>query len=236
MHIGPLTWIMSVTTARPFILATAVFMVSGAGCTRHEEESASVQTPAQVVVPAAATASANTTHAASASTLDIPLRDGARATLNPIHAGVKVALGTDAVTVTYARSRGKAFGVAYMLEPGSLTDRKELLLAIRTRPAMRPQLCLSDAAGNVWTAPAIMDETPGQLRFNLSRLQPDPFQNAGRTLPAAADLSAMRMMTILDISGFMGAAEAECEWIIKRIELSARGGETTSAHGTGEGR
>ena len=236
MHIGPHTWIMSVTTARPVIIATALFIVSGAGCTRHDDESASVQTPSQAAVPAAAPARGSPAPAVSASTSGLPLRDGERAMLNPIHAGVKVALGTDAVTVTYARSRGKPFGVAYMLEPGVLTDRPELLLTIKTLPALRPQICLSDAAGNVWTAPATMDETPGRMRFDLSRLQPDPFQNTGRTLPASADISTMRMLTILDISGFMGAAEAECEWTIEGLELLARTGDTTSARGTGEGR
>ncbi len=123
--------------------------------------------------------------------------------------------------VEYTRSRGKPFGVAYMLEPDTLADHQALVLDILSEPVQRLQLCLTDAQGIVWNAPATLEQTPGRLRFDLSRLQPDPFQNRGRTLPAAAaEPSSMRMLTVLDISGFMGAPEVSCRWTIGRIELT----------------
>ena len=145
-------------------------------------------------------------------------------------------LGKDAAMIAYTRTRGKAFGVAYMIEPNALTERETLLVAIKAQPALRPQLCLTDAAGNVWNAPATVEDASGWMRFDLSRLQPDPFQNAGRTLPARADLAAMRMFTILDISGFMGGAEVPCQWTIERLELTARSDSTASKKNSGGGR
>ena len=54
-------------------------------------------------------------------------------------------------------------------------------------------------------------------------LLPDPFQNAGKRVPERPDWSDLRMLTILDIGGFLGAPAVDCTW---RIE-SLRGLEGT---------
>ncbi len=223
---------VSLSSSASFALAAATLIVSVAGCSRRDKAPAPVQSTA----PSPAPASVPAASAAHASTVVLPIREGARALLNPIHADVEVGLGEDAATIAYTRTRGKAFGVAYMIEPKALTERDALLVAIKTQPALRPQLCLTDAAGNVWNAPAIVEDASGWMRFDLSRLQPDPFQNAGRTLPASADLAAMRMFTILDISGFMGGAEVQCRWTIERLELTARSNSNASEQNRGGGR
>ena len=53
-------------------------------------------------------------------------------------------------------------------------------------------------------------------------LRPDPFQNAGKTVPAAPDLASMTMLTVLDISGHMGGKSEDCTW---RVESLAVAGE-----------
>lgn len=163
-----------------------------------------------------------------------PVGDAAQRTaapaVHPIHAGVTVrAEGTDAV-VSYTREKGKPYGVAQMLEPGVLVGCDEVVIAMKTQPGLRPQLCLTDAGGFVWNvAASATGAEAGQLRFDLARVQADPFQNQGRTAPDPFDLASMRMMTLLDITSFMGGAEVACEWRITRIDLHKAG----SAHAGG---
>lgn len=206
--------------------AAAVLLSSGSGCGRRES------------VPVAAAAPAATDPAPQGAptptTMKCSLRAADRPLLHPIHAGVDVRVDGDAIKGTYTRSRGKAFGIAYTLESIALADYGTIELSIKTSPSQRPQLCLTDAAGVVWNAPALSSSTADQLQFDLTRLQPDPFQNGGRTVPPSADLSTMKMLTILDISGFMGGAEVVCEWTIEGLELMPRA--QASAQRSGGGR
>jgi hypothetical protein len=210
----------------PAALAAAVLLVSGSGCGRRES------TPVAAAAPAATDPAPQDTESPTA--MKCSLREADRPLLHPIHAGVNVRVDGDAIKGTYTRSRGKAFGVAYMLESIALADYATIELSIKTSPSQRPQLCLTDAAGVVWNAPALSSSTADQLQFDLTRLQPDPFQNGGRTLPPSADLSTMKMLTILDISGFMGGAEVVCEWTIDGLELLPRA--QASAQSSGGGR
>jgi hypothetical protein len=216
-------------TTAPIILVpfAAALLVSISGCSRGADVPAT--TPESGQSPAAAAT------APDVSGDSLPLRDGVQSLLNPINSCVEVRSSNDVFTASYTRSRGKAFGVAYLLAPEMLANRKSLTVAITTKPALRPQLCLTDASGNVWTAPGTRDEATGEMRFDLSRLQPDPFQNNGRTLPAHADLKSMRMFTLLDISGFMGGAEVPCEWTIGRIDVVSSPGSSTQAASASDG-
>ncbi len=216
-------------TTAPIILVpfACAALISISGCSRGADVPATTPTSGRSPAPAAS--------ARHLSGDSLPLRDGVQSLLNPINPSVEVRSGNGIVTATYTRSRGKAFGVAYMLTPEMLANRQSLSVAITTKPALRPQLCLTDASGNVWNAPGTRDEVTGEMRFDLSRLQPDPFQNNGRTLPALADLKSMRMFTLLDISGFMGGAEVPCEWTIARIDVVSSAGASTQAASDADG-
>lgn len=204
---------VSLAAAASMISALTTLNLCVTGCAERDDAPA-VASPS---APGAAAAPAASSRAGRV----LPLRDGERPLLQPIHSGVGISLAEGGAVVEYTRSRGKPFGVAYMLEPDTLADHQALVLDILSEPVQRLQLCLTDAQGIVWNAPATLEQTPGRLRFDLSRLQPDPFQNRGRTLPAAAaEPSSMRMLTVLDISGFMGAPEVPCRWTIGRIELT----------------
>lgn len=199
------------------LFATTMVALGGAGCTRDVETVASSPAEPGVVAPVVAPVVAAEAVAPQAATL--AMRDGTRSLFNPIHAGVAVRDEDGGAKVAYTRTRGKPFGVAYMLDANALEACNAITVAITTQPTLRPQLCLTDAAGNIWNAPATNDGGAVELRFDLTRVQPDPFQNGGRTLPAKPDMTTMRMLTILDISGFMGGAETPCEWTISRLEL-----------------
>lgn len=198
--------------SHPIVFAL-LLLSSVAACSRRD-----VQSPTSGTRPAPNAPAPDHTDAQSVS---LPLRDGDRPLLHPIHAGVQVSIDPNAARVAYTRSRGKAFGTAYMLTPGMLARGGAIELTIRTSPELRPQVCLTDAAGYVWNAPATVGSTPEHLRFDLQRLQADPFQNNGKKLPASADIGTMRVLTILDISGFMGGAPVPCEWTIEKIALTA---------------
>lgn len=199
------------------LLATTMVALGAAGCNQETETVAS--SPAEPGVVAPVVAPAVPADALAPQAVTLAMRDGTRSLFNPIHAGVAVLDDDAGAKVAYTRSRGKPFGVAYMLDANALVACDAITIAIKTSPSMRPQLCLTDAAGSIWNAPATKDAAAGELRFDLTRIQPDPFQNGGRTLPAKPDLTTVRMLTILDISGFMGGAEAPCEWTISRVEL-----------------
>lgn len=198
----------------PAALAAAVLLVSASGCSRRD--------PAPVAAAAPDATKSAPQGDSSPTTMTCALRDADRPLLHPIHTGVDVRVEGEVVKGTYTRSRGRAFGLAYMLESIALADYATIELSITTSPSQRPQVCLTDAAGVVWNAPAASGSAPDRLQFDLTRLQPDPFQNGGRTVPPAADLSTMKMITILDISGFMGGAEVACEWTISGLELKPR--------------
>jgi len=207
----------------PAALAAAVLFASGSGCGRRDS------TPVSATAAEAADSAPQST--SSPTTMKCSLREADRPLLHPIHPGVDVRVEGEVIKSTYTRSRGKAFGVAYMLESIALGEYATIELSIKTSPSQRPQVCLTDAAGGVWNAPALSGSTGERLQFDLTRLQPDPFQNGGRTPGPSADLSTMKMLTILDISGFMGGAEVAKKWTIDGLELMPRAQASAQSSG-----
>lgn len=202
------------------IFAIAAVTLGVVGCAQEAETGANSPVDSPVAPEVAA-------QTGEARVVALAMRDGARSLLNPIHAGVDVRSDDAGAKVAYTRTRGKPYGVAYMLAPNALVGCDAITVAILTQPTLRPQLCLTDAAGNIWNAPATQGAA-GEMRFDLTRVQPDPFQNGGKVLPAKVELASAQMLTILDITGFMGGAEVSCEWTISAIELD-RGGTSGGA-------
>lgn len=156
----------------------------------------------------------------------MPLDQSSPHRWTPIRDGVRLestgARGAELLRVSYRRTRQTAAGVAFVLPDGSLRDAGELRLRIRCEPAQRLNVCLTDAAGAVWTFPALRaDGESAERTFKLSELVPDRWQNGGRTLPDRPDLRSIRLLTILDISGHMGGAETDCTWTIELAEIAA---------------
>ncbi len=143
---------------------------------------------------------------------------------HPINKNVSVSSdnSTGALLVSYRRKRGAAAGVALKLSDGA-SEWETLSLHAAATPDQRLYVCLTDTGGVVWSFPPIRAKSEAaSFTLAFADLKPDPFQNQGKALPAAPDLSAMTMITILDISGFMGAPEVACEWTLHTIEGAAR--------------
>ena len=139
---------------------------------------------------------------------------------HPVRAGVAItpADGGAAMSVTYHRTRGKPAGVAFHLTPTASERLSTIALRMSAAPDQRLSVCLTDGKGVVWTFPTIKAlGDVGEFTLSASEIKPDPFQNAGKEVPAQPDWSSMRMLTILDITGFMGAAEADCSWRIEFV-------------------
>jgi len=143
---------------------------------------------------------------------------------SPTRKGVDVSVhgpgtGSGGFDVAYTREKGVASGAAFMLPPGSMTSLKSLVIKASATPDQRLQVCLTDANGIVWTLPTMrLTGTPETIELRAADIGPDPFQNAGKSPPTSADWSTMKMITILDISGFMGAPVAACRWRIESVE------------------
>jgi hypothetical protein len=138
----------------------------------------------------------------------------------PIRDGVTVALAGDgaAMEVSYRRESGTAAGVAFDLAPGSCTALDTIALRLSAAAKQRLWVCLTDAQGVVWSFPSIQATAEATL-FTLAAadVRPDPFQNSGKQVPEQPDWAEMQMLTILDISGFMGASAVDCVWRIESV-------------------
>ena len=139
---------------------------------------------------------------------------------HPIRDGVAVAPTTDgaAMAVTYHRERGQAAGVAFDLAPGACVGLSTIQLRLSAAAKQRLMVCITDSQGVVWSLGSVQ-ATKEMADFTLAAkdARPDPFQNAGKQVPAAPDWSDMRMLTILDISGYMGGAAVDCAWRIEAL-------------------
>jgi hypothetical protein len=144
----------------------------------------------------------------------------------PIHDGVTVALADDgtAMQVSYRRAGGSAAGVAFDLAPGSCTGLATVDLRLAAAAKQRLWVCLTDSRGVVWSFPSIQATTePTDFSLAAADVRPDPFQNGGKDVPPEPDWAEMRMLTILDISGFMGASAVDCVWRIEGLRGTEAG-------------
>jgi len=189
------------------------------------------------------------------------IRPGVEVTSSNGGSGSGAASGLD---VRYTRASKAASGVAFALPAGATANAAALELRISASPRQRLLVCFTDASGVVWTMPAISagpeglgevgsaggsaagqvgqtTDSParGELfTLKFQDLKPDRWQNAGKTIPARPDPASFGMLTVLDISGFMGAPEEACRWRLDAVELigeRSEGAPPTGADGAGQG-
>ena len=138
----------------------------------------------------------------------------------PIRKGIAIEATSagDAMTVSYQRERSKAAGVAFHLDPGACEGLAEIHLRAAATPEQRVHICLTDGQGVVWTFPTVrLGAESADFVVSTKEIRPDPFQNRGKEIPATPNWSDMKMLTVLDISGFMGGAVEACSWRIERV-------------------
>jgi hypothetical protein len=198
--------------------ASAAAVVALAACTSSEPRTA----PSPAPEPAPAAVSESKGGSPTFLPSDTP------GVWNPVRPGVAVAFGSDrdpdVMGVTYRRDAGKPAGLALMLAPGACTAIDGFSIRAAATPSQRCTVCLTDRNGVVWTFPTVkLGAAPETHLVRLADLRPDPFQNTGKTVPQQPDLGSMTMLTILDISGFMGAPVEDCSWSVEFV----RGEEVT---------
>jgi hypothetical protein len=138
----------------------------------------------------------------------------------PTREGVVIERDTEgnAAMIRYERTRRTASGVAIQLTPESCAALEAIEIRGSSKPGQRIHICLTDANGIVWTFPTVKLGLESDVhRVVADEIAPDPFQNAGKKIPAKPDWNSMRMLTVLDISGHMGAAVEQVAWRIESI-------------------
>lgn len=179
----------------------------------------------------------------------LPQKDGAVAiplgheepwAWRPVRPGVTIARKKegeqDRLTISYTRQKGKAAGAAIVVPPGSLAGMTSLKLAIGSDPEQRLLVSLTDQAGAIWSFPAFKARAGGEgareAELEVSAVAPDSFQNKVAD-PGAFDPSRVVMITVLDINGFLGGAEARCTVTIGSMSAAVPPGAGPEA-GEGE--
>ncbi|MBL9148526.1 MAG: hypothetical protein JNM94_07510 [Phycisphaerae bacterium] len=189
-------------------VASAVVAVALVGC--------SSSTPAESGPASPAAIAESTSRASTFLPTDAP------GVWNPVRPGVAITVAEaaepKAMRVSYRRDAGKPAGVALMLEPGACNAIDAFAIRVAATPSQRFTVSLTDHDGVVWTFPTVKATSDVETyTVRLEDLRPDPFQNGGKTIPASPDLGRIKMLTILDISGFMGAPVEECTWTIESV-------------------
>lgn len=204
--------------ASAFAACTPTAAVPAAPTAAATNAPASVAAPvAPASVPAPATVEQP---AAPAPCWSFSPRDANAAGWHAIRDGITVTRATDGSTmdVAYHRERGKPAGIAFELAPKSSERLGKVVLRMAAAAEQRLCVCLTDGAGVVWSFPTLKATTTQQeFQFAASELRPDPFQNAGKRVPERPDWSDLRMLTILDIGGFLGAPAVDCTWRIESL-------------------
>jgi len=121
--------------------------------------------------------------------------------------------------IEYGRTPQTAGGVAVILPAGACADLDMLVVRMSATPAQRLFVSLTDRDGIVWTFPTFRASAEvTKFELSIDDLKPDAFQNRGKSVPATVDLEAIVMLTIVDISGYMGAPAVDCAWSIASVE------------------
>lgn len=183
---------------------------------------AATTAPAQVAAPVVARAQVPAPAAAAepAPCWSFSPRDANATGWHAIRDGVTVTRAADGSTmdVTYHRERGEPAGIAFELAPKSSERLGTIVLRMAAAAEQRLSVCLTDGHGVVWSFPTVKATTTMQeFQFAASELRPDPFQNAGKRVPERPDWSDLRLLTILDIGGFLGAPTVDCTWRIESL-------------------
>jgi len=148
-----------------------------------------------------------------------PIRDGVRVESSRASNGDSAEAEPATLSIEYTRAPRTASGVAIVTPVGAFEDLDALVIRAAATPNQRLFVTLTDGDGIVWTLPTLRltaEESNHTLR--VADLAPDAFQNQGKSVPAEPDMTSIVMLTILDISGHMGAPAEECAWTISGIE------------------
>lgn len=151
----------------------------------------------------------------------LPLGTEAPFAWRPVRDGISVAAAPEGLTASYRVATGQPAGAALVIPPGTLAGLRSLRLKLHGTRNAQLTVFLRDAAGVSYAFPSVPVRA-GDAReaeifvedlsyMSQASAAPDP----GSFNPAGAV-----MITLLDISGFMGPETPEVAWTIESFEGS----------------
>lgn len=138
---------------------------------------------------------------------------------------------------SYAVAPGRPAGAALIFRPGTLAGLEAIEIEIRGNRSTRLVPTLRDVDGVVYRLPAVPVQAGGPRTHRLSAEEMSYFPGQAEAPdPGSFDPSGAVLLSLVDISGFTGAAApaTEVEWTVSRLtahvaDRSAPRGEDNSA-------
>lgn len=144
--------------------------------------------------------------------------DGAFA-WRPVRDGISVAAAPEGLTASYRVATGQPAGAALVIPPGTFSGLRSLRLKLQGTRNAQLMVILRDAAGVSYSFPSVPVRV-GDAReaevfvSDLSYLG----QASEAPDPGSFDPAGAVMISLVDISGFMGAETPETAWTLASLE------------------
>lgn len=139
----------------------------------------------------------------------------------PVRDGISVAAASEGLTASYRVATGQPAGAALVIPPGTLAGLRSLRLKLHGTRNAQLMVVLRDGAGVAYAFPSVPVRA-GDAReteifvSDLSYLG----QASAAPDPGSFDPAGAVMITLLDISGFMGPETPDVAWTIESFERS----------------
>lgn len=137
----------------------------------------------------------------------------------PVREGVSLRAGDGGLGAAYRVVTGQPAGAALVVRPGTFAGIDGLRIRAGANRNAQLLVTLQDATGAVYTLPAVALRvgTPREHERFLDEATYFPPQSTAPN-SGGLDPAEVVMITLLDISGFMGADTPEVEWTVEAIE------------------
>ncbi len=138
---------------------------------------------------------------------------------HPVRDGIAVAAAPEGLTASYRVATGQPAGAALIIPPGTLAGLRSLRLKVHGTRNAQLTVFLRDAAGVSYAFPSVPvrvgDAREAEVFVeDLSYLG----QASAAPDPGSFDPGGAVMITLLDISGFMGPETPEVAWTLESFE------------------
>ena len=154
-----------------------------------------------------------------AGAVHLPLSNDGPFVWRGIRGGISVSATPEGLTASYRVATGQPAGAALVIPPGTLAGVQSLRLKLHGTRNAQLMVFLRDAAGVAYAFPSV-PVRPGDAReaevfvSDLSYLG----QASKAPDPGSFDPADAVMISLLDISGFMGSETPEVAWTITGFE------------------
>lgn len=149
----------------------------------------------------------------------LPLSTDGPFAWRPVRAGIFVATAPEGLTASYRVATGQPAGAALVIPPGTLAGLRSLRLKLHGTRNAQLIIALRDAAGVTYSFPSVPVRA-GDAREAESFVEDLSYMSQASAAPdpGSFDPAGAVMITLLDISGFMGPETPEVAWTIESFE------------------